>query len=135
MGHESAFLDLALLAAILLTLAARAAAQTPIALQDSNWFDLRDVSSMTLLLIIPPADRFLDPRMGVDGNWSTVGLQIGSSAHKVNILVSTALSELWVVGPGGCLISMLDPSASLTIPLSYLSPLYPDRRRLMPKLR
>jgi hypothetical protein len=41
--------------------------------------------------------------LGNDGNWSTIAASVGSPAQKVNLLVSTASSELWVVGPGGCL--------------------------------
>ena len=44
---------------------------------------------------------------GVDGNWSTVQFNIGSDAQPVHVLVGTALSEFWAVGPGGCY-----PSAS-----------------------
>ncbi|KAK9436934.1 Eukaryotic aspartyl protease family protein [Metarhizium brunneum] len=38
--------------------------------------------------------------LGVDGNWSTFGFLVGS--NNVNVLFSTALSEFWAVGPGGC---------------------------------
>ena len=41
-------------------------------------------------------------RVGNDGNWSTVRLQVGEPAEAVNLLVSTSLSEVWVVGSGGC---------------------------------
>ncbi|KAI8276393.1 hypothetical protein K4K56_001130 [Colletotrichum sp. SAR 10_98] len=40
---------------------------------------------------------------GVDGNWSTVKFQVGTPRQSVNVLVSTSLSEFWVVGAGGCL--------------------------------
>ncbi|CAG7564808.1 unnamed protein product [Fusarium equiseti] len=40
---------------------------------------------------------------GVDGNWSTISFYIGSNSQHVDVLVSTALSEFWAVGPGGCL--------------------------------
>lgn len=43
-------------------------------------------------------------RLGVDGNWSTFGFLVGS--NNVNVLFSTALSEFWAVGPGGCNRSM-----------------------------
>ncbi|KAF4123774.1 Eukaryotic aspartyl protease [Geosmithia morbida] len=59
---------------------------------------------------------------GIDGNWSTTELAIGSEHQTVDVLVSTALSELWVVGPGGCTAneprcashrgSLFDPSRS-----------------------
>ncbi|KAK7432651.1 hypothetical protein QQZ08_000860 [Neonectria magnoliae] len=40
---------------------------------------------------------------GIDGNWSTVTFLLGSTSQQVDVLVSTALSEFWAVGPGGCL--------------------------------
>lgn len=46
---------------------------------------------------------------GIDGNWSTVGLSVGSDSQPVNVLVGTALSEFWAVGTGGCY-----PSTSIT---------------------
>ena len=43
-------------------------------------------------------------RHGIDGNWSTTELWVGSDASEaMNLLVSTSLSETWVVGSGGCL--------------------------------
>ncbi|KAJ0166085.1 hypothetical protein CTA2_8768 [Colletotrichum tanaceti] len=40
---------------------------------------------------------------GVDGNWSTINLQVGTPGQSVNVLASTSLSELWVIGADGCL--------------------------------
>ncbi|KAM0221559.1 hypothetical protein ACHAPQ_000081 [Fusarium lateritium] len=40
---------------------------------------------------------------GSDGNWSTISFSLGSDSQQVEVLVSTALSEFWAVGPGGCL--------------------------------
>ncbi|KAF6822512.1 eukaryotic aspartyl protease family protein [Colletotrichum musicola] len=40
---------------------------------------------------------------GSDGNWSAVKFQVGTPEQSVNVLVSTSLSEFWVVGAGGCL--------------------------------
>ncbi|KAH6688046.1 aspartic peptidase domain-containing protein [Plectosphaerella plurivora] len=40
---------------------------------------------------------------GIDGNWSTIAFDLGEPAQAVNVLVSTALSEFWVVQAGGCL--------------------------------
>ncbi|RGP65044.1 hypothetical protein FLONG3_9379 [Fusarium longipes] len=40
---------------------------------------------------------------GTDGNWSTISFYLGSNSQHVDVLVSTALSEFWAVGPGGCL--------------------------------
>lgn len=40
--------------------------------------------------------------LGVDGNWSSITFRVGSPPQDVNLLVSTALSEVWVIGKGGC---------------------------------
>ncbi|KAF4985573.1 hypothetical protein FGRMN_11162 [Fusarium graminum] len=40
---------------------------------------------------------------GSDGNWSSISFSIGSDSQQIELLVSTALSEIWAVGPGGCL--------------------------------
>ncbi|GKT85346.1 eukaryotic aspartyl protease [Colletotrichum tofieldiae] len=42
---------------------------------------------------------------GVDGNWSTIRLQVGMPGQSVNVLASTSLSEFWAIGAGGCLAS------------------------------
>jgi hypothetical protein len=34
-----------------------------------------------------------------------LGFDLGSNLQQVDVLVSTALSEFWAVGPGGCLPS------------------------------
>ncbi|EEY14622.1 hypothetical protein VDBG_00730 [Verticillium alfalfae VaMs.102] len=39
---------------------------------------------------------------GIDGNWSTLSFQVGNPGESVNVLVSTSLSEFWVVQSGGC---------------------------------
>ncbi|WYZ45322.1 hypothetical protein EsH8_VIII_000638 [Colletotrichum jinshuiense] len=44
-----------------------------------------------------------DDWYGVDGNWSAVKFQVGTRMQSVDVLVSTSLSEFWVVGSGGCL--------------------------------
>ncbi|KAL6808037.1 acid protease [Trichoderma sp. SZMC 28013] len=41
--------------------------------------------------------------LGIDGNWSTIKVLLGSNSDLVNVLLSTSLSEFWAVGPGGCL--------------------------------
>ncbi|KAK1997260.1 eukaryotic aspartyl protease [Colletotrichum falcatum] len=47
---------------------------------------------------------------GIDGNWSTIQLQVGTPGQTVNVLASTSLSEFWVIGAGGC--SANDPPCS-----------------------
>jgi hypothetical protein len=42
-------------------------------------------------------------RAGIDGNWSTFEFSIGDPPQLVHVLASTALSELWAVGEGGCI--------------------------------
>ncbi|KAM0254530.1 hypothetical protein ACHAQJ_006690 [Trichoderma viride] len=41
--------------------------------------------------------------LGIDGNWSTIKILLGSNSDLVNVLLSTSLSEFWAIGPGGCL--------------------------------
>ena len=44
-------------------------------------------------------------RNGMDGNWSTTELWVGNvdvSEATMNLIISTTLSETWVVGSGGC---------------------------------
>ncbi|UKZ59939.1 uncharacterized protein TrAtP1_001227 [Trichoderma atroviride] len=41
--------------------------------------------------------------LGIDGNWSTIKVLLGSNSDLVNVLLSTSLSEFWAIGPGGCL--------------------------------
>ncbi|KAI5463125.1 aspartic peptidase domain-containing protein [Mariannaea sp. PMI_226] len=59
---------------------------------------------------------------GVDGNWSTLAFELGSNSQKVDVLVSTALSEFWAVGSGGCLPKSTDWSSlgSWRLGLNYL---------------
>ncbi|KAI1269115.1 aspartic peptidase domain-containing protein [Xylariaceae sp. FL1019] len=48
---------------------------------------------------------WLEPSLswyGIDGNWSSTTLFVGEPAQQVDVLVSTSLSEVWVVGNGGC---------------------------------
>ncbi|KAK6220473.1 eukaryotic aspartyl protease [Colletotrichum tabaci] len=54
--------------------------------------------SRAAMALTPSSDWY-----GVDGNWSTIKLQVGTPGQSVNVLASTSLSELWVIGPGGCL--------------------------------
>lgn len=39
---------------------------------------------------------------GLDGIWSPVSVRVGSPPQWVDVFVSTACQETWVVGPGGC---------------------------------
>ncbi|KAI8723688.1 Peptidase A1 domain-containing protein [Fusarium sp. LHS14.1] len=52
-----------------------------------------------------PSPLLLSPSQwkGIDGNWSTISFSLGSNSQAVDVLVSTALSEFWAVGSGGCL--------------------------------
>ncbi|KAF9881858.1 eukaryotic aspartyl protease [Colletotrichum karsti] len=52
----------------------------------------------TAVALTPSSDWY-----GIDGNWSTVKFQLGTPKQSVNVLVSTSLSEFWVVGSGGCI--------------------------------
>ncbi|KAJ3571455.1 hypothetical protein NPX13_g5371 [Xylaria arbuscula] len=39
---------------------------------------------------------------GVDGNWSSTTLFVGEPAQQIDVVVSTSLSEVWVVEKSGC---------------------------------
>ncbi|KAM3069397.1 hypothetical protein ACMFMG_005503 [Clarireedia jacksonii] len=39
---------------------------------------------------------------GNDGTWSAISIRVGTPEQWADVLVSTALSEIWVVGTGGC---------------------------------
>lgn len=39
---------------------------------------------------------------GYDGNWSPVSVRVGTPPQWVDLFVSTASQETWVVGDGGC---------------------------------
>ena len=39
---------------------------------------------------------------GYDGNWSPVSIRVGTPPQWVDVFVSTASQETWVVGNGGC---------------------------------
>ncbi|CAJ2513538.1 Uu.00g016570.m01.CDS01 [Anthostomella pinea] len=57
---------------------------------------------ITALWLEPSSDWY-----GIDGNWSSTGLLVGEPAQKVDVTVSTSLSEIWVVETGGCGASSL----------------------------
>ena len=40
--------------------------------------------------------------LGYDGNWSPVSVRVGTPPQWVDLFVSTASQETWVVGTGGC---------------------------------
>ncbi|KAF2965216.1 hypothetical protein GQX73_g8364 [Xylaria multiplex] len=64
------------------------------------------------LLLIPslvyadgPSALWLEPSVnwhGIDGNWSSTTLFVGEPAQEVDIVVSTSISEVWVVENSGC---------------------------------
>ncbi|KAI0206461.1 aspartic peptidase domain-containing protein [Astrocystis sublimbata] len=52
-----------------------------------------------------PSALWLEPSSkwhGIDGNWSTTTLFVGEPAQEIDVVVSTSISELWVVENGGC---------------------------------
>ncbi|GKT48607.1 uncharacterized protein ColSpa_08788 [Colletotrichum spaethianum] len=58
--------------------------------------------SQSAMALTPSNDWY-----GVDGNWSTIRLQVGTPGQTVNVLPSTSLSEFWAIGAGGCLANEL----------------------------
>ncbi|KAI1470640.1 acid protease [Daldinia caldariorum] len=59
--------------------------------------DLVNADDLSALWIEPSLNWY-----GVDGNWSSIGLFVGEPAQEIDVLVSTSLSEIWVVENGGC---------------------------------
>ena len=45
--------------------------------------------------------------VGDDGIWSPVSIRVGTPPQWVDVLVSTASQETWVIGPDGCLGSQV----------------------------
>ena len=68
---------------------------------------LRTRASVPAPVSIPPSQKF----EGNDGSWSTFPIQIGTDPQTVNVLVSTASSQTWVINPQGC-----TPSDSVDCP-------------------
>ncbi|KAI0489871.1 aspartic peptidase domain-containing protein [Xylaria cf. heliscus] len=70
------------------------------------------VAAIGTLLLAPslvhaagPSALWLEPSLkwhGVDGNWSSTTLFVGEPAQELDVVVSTSLSELWVVENTGC---------------------------------
>ncbi|KAI0177804.1 aspartic peptidase domain-containing protein [Pestalotiopsis sp. NC0098] len=48
---------------------------------------------------------------GIDGNWSSMGLYVGVPEQQVDVIVSTSLSEIWVIESSGCGASALCTAA------------------------
>lgn len=67
-------------------------------------------------------------RGGIDGNWSTISLQVGADSKSVDVLIATALSETWVVGTGGCYERTLVDSSYVGIALVLLNYCHCSRR-------
>ncbi|KAI1738758.1 aspartic peptidase domain-containing protein [Xylaria scruposa] len=52
-----------------------------------------------------PSALWLEPSLkwyGIDGNWSSTTLFVGEPAQELDVVVSTSLSELWLVENTGC---------------------------------
>jgi hypothetical protein len=59
--------------------------------------------SATAALSVPPSASWY----GDDGSWSAVSIRVGTPEQWMDVMVSTASSETWVIGPGGCDDSMI----------------------------
>ncbi|KAI0457500.1 aspartic peptidase domain-containing protein [Xylaria acuta] len=52
-----------------------------------------------------PSALWLEPSLkwhGIDGNWSSTTLFVGEPAQELDVVVSTSISELWLVENTGC---------------------------------
>ncbi|KAI1435668.1 aspartic peptidase domain-containing protein [Xylaria sp. CBS 124048] len=84
----------------------------------SRWHRL--VAILGTLLCVPglvdadadgPTAKWLQPSgkwYGADGNWSSMGLSVGEPVQQIDVIVSTSLSEIWVIENGGCETSLCD---------------------------
>ncbi|KLO85445.1 uncharacterized protein LW93_14056 [Fusarium fujikuroi] len=77
---------------------AQARDPSPVLLPSGGWYVVRS--------FFVAVDVNTQDRTGSDGNWSTISFSLGSNSQAIEVLVSTALSEFWAIGPGGCLPSM-----------------------------
>jgi hypothetical protein len=82
----------------LLVQLAQARDPAPVLLPSGGWYVTRSY--------FVAVDVNTQDRTGSDGNWSTISFSLGSNSQAIEVLVSTALSEFWAIGPGGCLPSM-----------------------------
>ncbi|KAI1422400.1 aspartic peptidase domain-containing protein [Xylaria sp. FL1777] len=76
------------------------------------------LAALGTLLLIPslvhadaPSALWLEPSLnwhGVDGNWSSTTFFVGEPAQEIDVVVSTSLSEVWVVENSGCASPLCD---------------------------
>ncbi|KAI0965643.1 aspartic peptidase domain-containing protein [Xylaria arbuscula] len=65
----------------------------------------------TLVHADAPTALWLEPSLnwyGIDGNWSSTTLFVGEPAQQLDVVVSTGLSEVWVVENSGCASPLCD---------------------------
>ncbi|KAI1153211.1 aspartic peptidase domain-containing protein [Nemania diffusa] len=58
-----------------------------------------------------PSALWFEPSLkwhGVDGNWSSTSLFVGEPAQQLDVVVSTSISEVWVVESSGCQSPLCD---------------------------
>lgn len=59
----------------------------------------------TLIHADKPKALWFEPSLrwyGIDGNWSSTTLFVGEPAQEIDVLVSTSISEVWLVENSGC---------------------------------
>jgi len=59
-------------------------------------------------------------RLGIEGNWSTTSFFVGgmdAADSKLQLLISTALSETWAISEGGCLERRFSSETGLLMPM------------------
>ncbi|TGJ83066.1 hypothetical protein E0Z10_g5715 [Xylaria hypoxylon] len=61
-----------------------------------------DLDLTTFWDLAKPMKHQEDQWHGIDGNWSSTTLFVGEPAQEIDIVVSTSISEVWVVENSGC---------------------------------
>src|SRR5690242_1989057 len=70
------------------------------------------LSSVPLPLTVAPDQGWA----GIDGQWNTFTLRVGSQQSVVQVLPSTASQQIWVVNTEACKVQYLDTTTNTTLP-------------------
>ncbi|KAM3075652.1 hypothetical protein ACMFMG_007785 [Clarireedia jacksonii] len=91
---------------LLLTAVARISAKAIVHNDVDLYYKARSV--VPAPIVVPPSQYF----EGVDGEWSTFNIRVGTPAQSVRVIISTNSPATLVVLPGGCTTNAIDPVPS-----------------------